>query len=384
MFNIFRRKSEKKTDKKEEKPKIEESMEEVSEEEILKELELEEIPPEEEVIFEEEPEEIKEDIKKEEPQKGRKLDIDEQRTQTHNKWRMGLTKTRTSFLGRIGNLLSRKTKIDPELLEEMEEILIQSDIGVETTLKMVANVRERVKNEKLEGTPGSITQLLKDEMMGILGTEKQIVDVDAHKPFVIMVLGVNGTGKTTTIAKLAAKFSKEGKKVILAAADTFRAAAVDQLEIWSQRVGGLDFIKHQEGADPAAVAFDAIQAAIARGSDVVIIDTAGRLHTKKNLMEELKKIKRVADRTLPGAPHEILLVLDATTGQNAISQVRQFKEAVEVTAIALTKLDGTAKGGIVIAIKGEFGIPVKLVGVGEKLDDLEVFSPEEFVDALFE
>ncbi|MEK7400008.1 MAG: signal recognition particle-docking protein FtsY [Candidatus Poribacteria bacterium] len=382
MFNIFRRKSEKKSDKKEEKPKIEENIEEnVSEEEILKELELEELPPEDEVIFEEEPEEIKEKIKKDGVQK---LDIAEQKTKSHNKWRMGLTKTRTSFLGRIGDLLSRKTKIDPELLEEMEEILIQSDVGVETTLKIVANVRERVKNEKLEGTPGSITQLLKDEITGILGKEKQIIDIDTHKPFVIMVLGVNGTGKTTTIAKLSAKYSREGKKVILAAADTFRAAAVEQLEIWSQRVGGLDFIKHQEGSDPAAVAFDAIQAAIARGSDVVIIDTAGRLHTKKNLMEELKKIKRVADRTLPGAPHEILLVLDATTGQNAISQVRQFKEAVEVTAIALTKLDGTAKGGIVIAIKGEFGIPVKLVGVGEKLDDLEDFSPEEFIDALFE
>lgn len=380
MFNIFRRKSEKKVEEKvDEKKKVEEKEEYVSEEEIIKELDLEELPPEEEIIFEEEPEEIKK-----ENNKIKKLDIDELSPKPSNKWRMGLTKTRTSFFGRIKNLLSGRTKIDPELLEEMEEILIQSDVGVETTLKIVSNVRERVKNEKLEGTPNLITQLLKDEMTKILGTEKQSLDVESHKPFVIMVLGVNGTGKTTTIAKLSAKFTKEGKKVILAAADTFRAAAVDQLEIWSQRVGGLDFIKHQEGSDPAAVAFDAIQAGIARKCDVVIIDTAGRLHTKKNLMEELKKIKRVSDRALPGAPHEVLLVLDATTGQNAISQVKQFKEAVEVTGIALTKLDGTAKGGIVIAIKDEFGIPVKLVGVGEKLDDLEDFSPKEFVDALFE
>jgi len=380
MFNIFRRKSEKKVEEKvDEKKKVEEKEEYVSEEEIIKELDLEELPPEEEIIFEEEPEEIKK-----ENNKIKKLDIDEPSPKPSNKWRMGLTKTRTSFFGRIKNLLSGRTKIDPELLEEMEEILIQSDVGVETTLKIVSNVRERVKNEKLEGTPNLITQLLKDEMTKILGTEKQSLDVESHKPFVIMVLGVNGTGKTTTIAKLSAKFTKEGKKVILAAADTFRAAAVDQLEIWSQRVGGLDFIKHQEGSDPAAVAFDAIQAGIARKCDVVIIDTAGRLHTKKNLMEELKKIKRVSDRALPGAPHEVLLVLDATTGQNAISQVKQFKEAVEVTGIALTKLDGTAKGGIVIAIKDEFGIPVKLVGVGEKLDDLEDFSPKEFVDALFE
>lgn len=380
MFNIFRRKSEKKIDEKvEEKQKIKENEEYVSEEEIIKELELEEIPPEEEVIFEEEPEDIKKDEDKIE-----KLDIDEPSSKPSNKWRMGLTKTRTSFFGRIKDILSGRTKIDPELLEEMEEILIQSDVGVETTLKIISAVRERVKNEKLEGTPNLIAQLLKDEMIKILGNEKQNIDVESHKPFVIMVLGVNGTGKTTTIAKLSAKFTKEGKKVILAAADTFRAAAVDQLEIWSQRVGGLDFIKHQEGSDPAAVAFDAIQAGIARKCDVVIIDTAGRLHTKKNLMEELKKIKRVSDRALPGAPHEVLLVLDATTGQNAISQVKQFKEAVDVTGIALTKLDGTAKGGIVIAIKDEFGIPVKIVGVGEKLDDLEDFSPKEFVDALFE
>jgi len=317
--------------------------------------------------------------------KGDKIDerMDEE-IEGSKKWRMGLSKTRTDLLGRIGSLLSRRTKIDPELLEEMEEILIQSDIGMNTTMKIVSDVKERVKQEKLEGTSDLVIQLLKDEMLAILGTEKESINVDIHKPYVIMVLGVNGTGKTTTIAKLAARFRSEDRKVILAAADTFRAAAVDQLEIWSQRIGGIDFIRHQDGSDPAAVAFDAIQAAIARGADVVIIDTAGRLHTKKNLMEELKKIKRVADRALPGAPHEILLVLDATTGQNAISQARLFKEAVEVTGIVLAKLDGTAKGGIVIAIKDEFGIPVKLVGVGEKLDDLEDFSPKDFVDALFE
>lgn len=300
------------------------------------------------------------------------------------KLRMGLSKTRTGLLGRIGNLLSRKKKIDPEFLDEMEEILIQSDIGVDTTLKIMSNVRERVKQEKLEGTPDSVVQLLKDEIVAILGTEAEPLDIDSHKPYVILVLGVNGAGKTTTIAKMAAQFRNDDKKVILAAADTFRAAAVEQLEIWSQRVGGLDLIKHQDGSDPAAVAYDAMEAGIARGADVVIIDTAGRLHTKKNLMEELKKIKRVADRALPGAPHEVLLVLDATTGQNAISQTRLFNEAVNVTGIALAKLDGTSKGGIIIAIKDEFDIPVKLIGVGEKLEDLEDFSPVDFVDALFE
>jgi len=301
------------------------------------------------------------------------------------KLRMGLSKTRASLRDRVGSLLSRKTRIDSELLNEMEEILIQSDIGVNTTMKLISRVRARVKEERIEGTPESVIQLLKDELLAILGVQEEHLDVNLHKPYVIMVLGVNGTGKTTTIAKLAARFSRDGRKVILAAADTFRAAAVDQLEIWGQRVGGfVDLIKHKDGSDPAAVAYDAIQAAVARGSDVVIIDTAGRLHTKKNLMEELKKIKRVADRALPGAPHEVLLVLDATTGQNAISQARQFKEAVEVTGIALAKLDGTAKGGIVVAIKDEFGIPVKLLGVGEKLEDLEDFSPRDFVDALFE
>ena len=300
------------------------------------------------------------------------------------KLRMGVSKTRASLRDRLGSLLSRKTKIDAELLDEMEEILIQSDIGVNTAMKLVSRVRERIRLEKLGDSPGVVMQLLKDEMLAILGTEDHRLDVDLHKPYVIMVLGVNGTGKTTTIAKLAARFRRDGKKVILAAADTFRAAAVEQLEIWSQRIGGVDLIKHQDGSDPAAVTFDAVQAAVARGSDVVIVDTAGRLHTKKNLMEELMKIKRVTDRALPGAPHEVLLVLDATTGQNAISQARQFGEAVEVTGIALAKLDGTAKGGIVVAIKDEFGIPVKLVGVGEKLEDLEDFSAKDFVDALFE
>ena len=307
-----------------------------------------------------------------------------EKDESSKKLRMGLSKTRSNLRDRIGNLLRRKEKIDPELLDEMEEILIQSDIGVNTAIKLISRVRERVKQEKLEGTPGSVLELLKDEMLAILGEEDYGLDVDLHKPYVIMVLGVNGTGKTTTIAKLAARFRRDDKKVVLAAADTFRAAAVDQLEIWSERVGGLDLIKHKDGSDPAAVAYDAVQAAVARGADVVIIDTAGRLHTKKNLIEELKKIKRVADRALPGAPHEVLLVLDATTGQNAISQTKQFSDAVEVTGIALAKLDGTAKGGIVIAIKDEFGIPVKLVGVGEKLEDLEDFSSKEFVDALFE
>ncbi len=315
---------------------------------------------------------------------GRFRKKDKKNEKDPRKLRMGLSKTRARLRDRIGNLLSRKTKIDSELLDEVEEILIQSDIGVDTTIKLISRVRERVKAEKLEGSPGSVTQLLKDELLAILGAEDQHLDIELHKPYVIMVLGVNGTGKTTTIAKLAARFRRDGKKVILAAADTFRAAAVDQLEVWSQRIGGIDLVKHKDGSDPAAVAYDAVQAAVAREADVVIIDTAGRLHTKKNLMEELKKIKRVANRALPGAPHEVLLVLDATTGQNAMSQARQFKEAVAVTGVVLAKLDGTAKGGMVIAIKDEFDIPVKLIGVGEKLEDLEDFSPKEFVDALFE
>ena len=368
MFNIFKRKKEEKTQAVEEiAEEVDEKSEQADEEGEISEEELEKLALESSEITEEE----------EKQEEEKKVD-------QGKKWRTGLFKTRTSLLGRISSLLGRKTKIDPELLEEMEEILIQSDIGVGTTTTIMSAVRERVKQEKLEGTPESITRLLKEEILAVLGTEIQTINTEANKPYVIMVLGVNGTGKTTTIAKMAAKYRKQNKKVILAAGDTFRAAAVDQLEIWSQRVGGLDLIKHQDGADPAAVAFDAVQAAIARGSDVVIIDTAGRLHTKRNLMEELKKINRVVDRALPGAPHEVILVLDATTGQNALSQVRQFKEAVDITGIALTKLDGTAKGGIVIAIKGEFGIPVKLVGIGEKLDDLEDFSPRDFVNALFE
>ncbi len=365
MFNIFRRK---------EKENKEKSIQEEPVETM--EVSTDEIPEDAEFITEFTEEEY-EDENNDKAESKEKISA-------FKRWSLGLSKTRNNFISKIGNLLSRKTKIDPELLDEMEEILIQADIGVETTMRIMSNVRERVKQEKLESTPELIIQLLKDEMLAVLGKEKQVIDIDQHKPFVMIVLGVNGTGKTTTIAKMAAKFRKQNKKVILAAGDTFRAAAVDQLEIWSQRVGGLDLIKHQEGADPAAVAYDAIQAGVARGADVVIIDTAGRLHTKKNLMEELKKIKRVCDRALPGAPHEVLLVLDATTGQNAISQVKQFKEAVEVTGIALTKLDGTAKGGIIIAIKSEFGIPVKLVGIGEKLNDLEDFSPGDFVNALFE
>ncbi len=365
MFNIFRRK---------EKENKEKSIQEEPVETM--EVSTDEIPEDAEFITEFTEEEY-EDENNDKAESKEKISA-------FKRWSLGLSKTRNNFISKIGNLLSRKTKIDPELLDEMEEILIQADIGVETTMRIMSNVRERVKQEKLESTPELIIQLLKDEMLAVLGKEKQVIDIDQHKPFVMIVLGVNGTGKTTTIAKMAAKFRKQNKKVILAAGDTFRAAAVDQLEIWSQRVGGLDLIKHQEGADPAAVAYDAIQAGVARGADVVIIDTAGRLHTKKNLMEELKKIKRVCDRALPGAPHEVLLVLDATTGQNAISQVKQFKEAVEVTGIALTKLDGTAKGGIIIAIKSEFGIPVKLVGIGEKLNDLEDFSPSDFVNALFE
>ncbi|NLT95764.1 MAG: signal recognition particle-docking protein FtsY [Clostridia bacterium] len=291
-----------------------------------------------------------------------------------------LTKTRKGFIDKVFDVFTGRA-IDEELFEELEEILIQGDVGINTSIKLVENLRERVKIEKIKEAE-QLRQLLVEEIIKIMGHETPRLALEDGELNIILIVGVNGVGKTTSIGKLAYKLKSEGKKVLLAAGDTFRAAAIDQLKIWGQRVG-VDVISHKEGADPAAVVYDGIQAAKARVADVLIIDTAGRLHNKVNLMEELKKIRRIIDKEAGGALKEVLLVLDATTGQNALSQAKTFGEAAGVTGVILTKLDGTAKGGIVIGIKEELNLPVKLVGVGEKMEDLQEFNPQEFVAALF-
>ncbi|MDI6889929.1 MAG: signal recognition particle-docking protein FtsY [Thermodesulfovibrionales bacterium] len=293
--------------------------------------------------------------------------------------REGLTKTRKGLIERVESLFTGP-EIGEETLEELEEILIASDVGIRATKEIVASLREKAKGEELRDA-GSLKELLKKEMVSILGYSQPLV-VYGERPFVILAVGVNGVGKTTTIGKLANRFHYQGLSVLLAAGDTFRAAGIEQLEIWAKRANA-QFVKHKSGSDPAAVAFDAVVAAQHRSVDVVIVDTAGRLHTKSPLMEELKKVKRTIGKSMPGTPQEILLVVDATTGQNALRQAEMFNDAIGVTGIALTKLDGTAKGGIVFAIKKEFGIPVRLIGIGEGLDDLRDFNPEEFVEALF-
>lgn len=292
----------------------------------------------------------------------------------------GLTKTKKNLVERVESVLLNR-QLDDSAIEDLEEVLITSDIGAEAADEITGMLRQKVKAGEIT-TADEVRVYLRAEMSSMLGKSQPIV-LFGGKPFVILAVGVNGAGKTTTIGKLAARFISEGNTVIVAAADTFRAAAIEQLEIWAQRTGA-DIVKHQSGADPAAVAFDAVEAAKARGIDVVIIDTAGRLHTKSPLMEELKKIDRVIKKALPDAPHEILLVLDATTGQNALRQAQIFNEAIGVTGIALAKLDGSAKGGIIFAIKKELGIPVRLIGIGEGIDDLKDFSHEDFVRALFE
>lgn len=292
----------------------------------------------------------------------------------------GLQNTRKGITDRIDQVLVSFGRIDDELFDELEEILIVSDVGVETTMRVIGELKKKVRENKITD-PAAVKSLLKEELALILKDDGAPLKLDTA-PSVIIVIGVNGVGKTTSIGKISSLLKSQGKKVLLAAGDTFRAAAIDQLEIWANRVG-VELIKQSEGSDPAAVVYDAVQAARARRADVLICDTAGRLHTKKNLMEELKKVSRVIDRELPGASRETLLVLDATTGQNAISQAKTFGEACDVSGIVLTKLDGTAKGGIVIAIKSELDIPVKLIGVGEKVDDLQPFDSNEFVEALF-
>lgn len=298
----------------------------------------------------------------------------------------GLEKTRESFFSKVSKTLIGKSTVDDEVLDNLEEVLVSSDVGVGTTLKIIERIQKRVAQDKYIGT-SQLNTMLKEEVIDLMqenykaGEEENYFN-PKQKPYVIMVVGVNGVGKTTTIGKLANQFKLAGNKVVLGAADTFRAAAVDQLTIWSKRVG-VEIVAQGMNTDPASVAYDTIQSAVSKNYDVVIIDTAGRLHNKVGLMNELSKIKRVMQKVVPDAPHEVLLVLDASTGQNAIEQARQFTAATEVNALALTKLDGTAKGGVVIGISDEFKIPVKYIGVGEKMEDLQVFNRGEFIDSLF-
>lgn len=298
----------------------------------------------------------------------------------------GLEKTKSSFFEKLGKAVVGKSKVDDEVLDDLEEVLISSDVGVATTIKIIKRIEERVARDKYLGTD-ELNKILREEIAGLLSeTEKEetlgFSIPQSASPYVILVVGVNGVGKTTTIGKLAHQFKSQGKKVILGAADTFRAAAIDQLQIWADRVE-VPIVKQKMGSDPASVAFDAVQSAVKQQADVLIIDTAGRLHNKVNLMNELSKIKRVMQKTLPEAPHEVLLVLDGSTGQNAFEQAKQFTAATEVTSLAVTKLDGTAKGGVVIGISDQFKVPVKYIGVGEKIEDLQAFNKFEFVDSFF-
>lgn len=298
----------------------------------------------------------------------------------------GLEKSKSSFFDKISRAVVGKSKVDDEVLDDLEEVLISSDVGVETTIKIIRRIEERVERDKYVST-SELDLILREEIAGLL-SENNIDDTNGfaipkkNVPYVIMVVGVNGVGKTTTIGKLASQFKSQGLKVVLGAADTFRAAAVDQLVIWSERAG-VPIVKQAMGSDPASVAFDTIQSAVAQNADVVLIDTAGRLHNKVNLMNELTKIKRVMQKVIPDAPHEVLLVLDGSTGQNAFEQAKQFTQATEVSALAVTKLDGTAKGGVVIGISDQFQIPVKYIGVGEGINDLQAFNKMEFVDSFF-
>lgn len=307
--------------------------------------------------------------------------VEKEPVSLYQRMRQGLSKTRSSLVGRMDDLLGSRTRLDEEFLEEMEELLITADFGMQTTQALVQALAGRLK-EIDPAEPGQLHDVLGEEIRARLKTGPTEWTFPENGPLVIMVVGVNGVGKTTTIGKLAKQFADQGKKVVLGAGDTFRAAAAEQLEVWGTR-SGAEVIRHTEGSDPGAVAFDAAKAALARKADVLILDTAGRLHTKVNLMEELKKVRRVVDREIPGAPHETLLVLDATTGQNALIQARTFQEAVEVSGIALTKLDGTAKGGIVVAISSQLDLPVRLIGIGEGVSDLRLFDADEFVAALF-
>ena len=298
----------------------------------------------------------------------------------------GLEKTKESFFGKLTKAVAGKSKVDDDVLDNLEEILVASDVGVATTLKIITRIEARVAKDKYVGTD-ELNKILREEIAGLLsetnlGNETEFTIPNNHKPHVIMVVGVNGVGKTTTIGKLASQFKKQGLKVVLGAADTFRAAAIDQLQVWADRTD-VPIIRQEMGSDPASVAFDTLKSAVTQNADVVIIDTAGRLHNKVNLMNELTKIKRVMQKVVDNSPHDVLLVLDGSTGQNAFEQAKQFTLATEVTSLAVTKLDGTAKGGVVIGISDQFKIPVKYIGVGEGIDDLQVFNKHEFVDSFF-
>jgi fused signal recognition particle receptor len=309
--------------------------------------------------------------------------LSEQDKQTLDK---GLEKSKTSFFSKLTKAVAGKSKVDEEVLDNLEEILVASDVGVNTTLKIITRIEKRVAEDKYLGTD-ELNSILRDEIAALLSETNQgeatefVVPINS-KPYVLMVVGVNGVGKTTTIGKLAYQFKKQGYNVVLGAADTFRAAAIDQLQVWADRVG-VPLVKQQMGSDPASVAFDTLQSAVAQNADIVIIDTAGRLHNKVNLMNELTKVKRVMQKVVEDSPHDVLLVLDGSTGQNAFEQAKQFTAATEVTSLAVTKLDGTAKGGVVIGISDQFQIPVKYIGVGEGLEDLQVFNKYEFVDSFF-
>jgi len=298
----------------------------------------------------------------------------------------GLEKSKTSFFSKLTKAVAGKSKVDDEVLDNLEEILVSSDVGVNTTLKIITRIEKRVSEDKFLGTD-ELNQILREEIAGLLseidsGEATEFVIPINTKPYVLMVVGVNGVGKTTTIGKLAYQFKKAGYKVVLGAADTFRAAAIDQLQIWADRVG-VPIVRQNMGSDPASVAFDTLQSAVAQDADIVIIDTAGRLHNKINLMNELTKVKRVMQKVVADAPHDVMLVIDGSTGQNTFEQAKQFTAATEVTSLAVTKLDGTAKGGVVIGISDQFQIPVKYIGVGEGIEDLQVFNKYEFVDSFF-
>ncbi|MCB9489754.1 MAG: signal recognition particle-docking protein FtsY [Deltaproteobacteria bacterium] len=307
--------------------------------------------------------------------------VEEPKLSFFQRLKQGLAKTSAGLVGKIDAVITGRKEIDDDLYEDLEEALVTADIGVQTAYKLLENTRETVERKDLKD-PAALRDVLKGQILEIVKTEAIPMDAGSAKPFVIMVVGVNGVGKTTTIGKIAAKYGQEGKKVVIAAGDTFRAAAIEQLEVWANRAGA-EIVKQDAGADPSAVAYDAVQAGVSRGADVVIVDTAGRLHTKANLMEELKKIKRVMSKIVPDAPHETVLVLDATTGQNAINQAKVFNDAIELTGLILTKLDGTSKGGCIVGICDELQVPIRMIGIGEKVDDLRPFNAVEFVDAMF-
>lgn len=391
MFKKFFKRN-KKEEVKEEIPEVAISQEETNEgeEEISTEevdnakeetaldasLETEEKEEEEETIEEESNEEVKEEQLTEE----RVEEPKEVKVSLFERLKQGLSKAKQGITDRVDQVLKSYTKVDDELIEEIEEILITADVGVETTMDIIDKLTDAIKTKKITD-PQDVKGELKLIIEEILTNDNSTLDV-SHSPSIIVMVGVNGVGKTTTIGKLAARYKKEGKKVLIAAGDTFRAAAIDQLEVWSNR-SGVDIIKHQEGADPGAVIFDSIKAAKARNTDLLICDTAGRLHNKSNLMNELSKVFKIIDREYPEAKREVLLVVDATTGQNAVSQAKSFKQVCDITGIVLTKLDGTAKGGVVLAVKSEVDVPVKLIGVGEKMEDLQDFDAKAFSEALF-